>query len=252
MILAVDAGNTNIVLGVFEGDKLLYSARIATDVHRTADEFGFFFKQVLAEAGGEGTLKGGVIASVVPGCNYALSHSFRKYFDLEPIIVSGELNLGVKYKIDNPYELGADLIANAVGAVSLYKGEDVIVVDFGTATTFSVITKEKEVLGGAICCGMRTALGALSGNTAKLPWITIGEPSRVIGSNTIECMLSGAVYGYTGLVDGMIERMAIELGRKPKVVATGGLSRTIAPYSKSIDIVHGDLTLIGLREIFTR
>ena len=252
MIIALDVGNTNIVAGIFDGKKFIDHMRLATGNSRTSDEYGMFFAHLLDKTGTtKGDIDGVIISSVVPGVVFSLKHAVEKYIDVTPLIVNCEMDTGIMWKIDNPHELGSDAISNAVAASNKYKG-NIIVVDFGTATTFFALTEDKAFLGGAIAAGIRVALAALSDSAAKLPWIHLDAPEKTINTGTVACMQAGSVYGYAGLVDGIVKRMKKELGGRAKVVATGGLSSVVTPYTDSIDLVDKGLTLDGLRILYER
>lgn len=252
MLVAIDVGNTNIVIGVFDKEQLVGFSRLATRHDRTADETGFLIEQTLQKLKvTKDDIKGVIICSVVPPIMYSLVHAIRAYLGQEPLIVNYKMNTGLEYKIDSPRELGTDKIANSIAARELYGG-NLIIVDFGTATTFSAVTKNGEYLGGAICPGVRVAIDALAEKTAKLPWVDLVKPECVIGKNTLECMQSGAIYGYAGQVDAIVNRMKKELGAETKAIATGGLSGLIIPETHTIDEVNKELTLIGLRILYER
>lgn len=253
MILVVDVGNSNIVLGVYEGRKLLAHWRLGTDKERTSDEYGMFFvtlfnheKLALSE------IEAVIVASVVPPIMYSLEHAIRKYFKLEPMLVGPGIKTGINVKYENPREVGADRIVNAVAAFELYGGP-VIIVDFGTATTFSAVSSKGEFLGGAICTGIKVSAEALFQKTAKLPRIELIKPESAIGRNTVANMQAGIVFGYVGQVDYIVKRMKKEMKEdNVKVVATGGLARLIAGEAETIDEINGLLTLEGLRIIYER
>lgn len=253
MILVMDIGNTNIVLGVYDGKKLISYWRIATDKNKTADEYGltivqlFLYEHLRVEDVG-----GIIISSVVPPIMYSIEHMCRKYFNHDPLIVGPGIKTGMNIKYDNPKEVGADRIVNAVAAYELYGGPDIII-DFGTATTFCAVSAKGEYLGGAIAPGIKIASDALFERTARLPRVELVKPDTVIAKNTVNSIQSGIIYGYIGLVDYMVRRMAMELDAgKPHVIATGGLARLIATESETIEIVNGLLTLEGLRIIYQR
>lgn len=252
MLVAIDVGNTNIVIGIYDGKKLIGFARLATRHDRTADETGFLIEQTLNKLKvKKEAITGAIICSVVPPIMYSLEHAIRYYLGQEPLIVSHRMNTGIDFKIDSPRDLGTDNIANAVAAIDLYGG-NLIVVDFGTATTFSAITKNGEYLGGAICPGVRVAIEALAEKTAKLPWVDLVKPQSVIGKNTVDCIQSGAIYGYAGQVDAIVGRMKKELGKDAKAIATGGLSGLIVAEAQTIDEINKELTLEGLRILYER
>jgi type III pantothenate kinase len=252
MLLAMDVGNTNIVFGVFDGESLKGNYRFSTSLDRTADEYGQIMLSFLNHSGIQAEdITDTIISSVVPPLNDTLNMMVRKYFKCHPILVDPGIKMGINIKYENPREVGADRIVNAVAAVALY-GKPVIVVDFGTATTFCAISDKGEYLGGAIAPGVQISLEALFHTAAKLSWVELKKPKRVIGKNTIESMQSGIYYGYVGLVDGMVRRFIAELGGNPRVIATGGLAELIAPESSTIQEVCPLLTLEGLRIIFEK
>lgn len=250
MLIAFDVGNTNIVIGVYNEKKLVGYTRLATSHERTIDEAGFLIEKTLRKLKvNKDDITGAIVCSVVPPIMYALENAIYYYLNQEPIIVNYKMDLGIDYKIDSPKDLGTDNIANAVGAINLYGG-NLIVVDFGTATTFSAINENAQYLGGAICPGPRVAIDALSERTAKLPWVNLEKTNSVIGKNTTESMQSGLIYGFAGLVDHLVKKMKKELGKDVKAVATGGLSDLIVSETKTIDILNKELTLEGLRIIY--
>ncbi len=250
MILVIDVGNTNISMGIYDGDRLVSNWRIVTVSDRTSDETGLLILQFFSYAGiSKGDINDVIISSVVPPVMYALELAVRKYVGMEPIIVTSETKTGINILYDNPLDVGADRIVNAVAALKLYGGP-VIIVDFGTATTFCAITANGDYLGGVICAGIKISMDALFARAAKLPRVELSKPKRIIGKNTIESMQSGAVYGYAGQVDYIVSKMKSEMGGNPKVVATGGLARLIAEEAKSIDEINRKLTLEGLKIIY--
>ncbi|MFZ5988116.1 MAG: type III pantothenate kinase [Bacillota bacterium] len=253
MILVMDVGNTNIVLGVYEGKKLLVHWRMGTDREKTSDEFGMFIVSLFNhEKVDIGSVEAVIIASVVPPIMYSLEHAIRKYFKMEPIIVGPGVKTGINIKYENPREVGADRIVNAVAAYEIYGGP-LIIVDFGTATTFCAVTSKCEYLGGVICPGIKISAEALFQKAAKLPRIELAKPDSVIGRNTVASMQSGIVYGYVGKVDYIVRRMKKEMKEDNiKVIATGGLARMIASESETIDEINGLLTLEGLRIIYDK
>jgi len=255
MLLVIDVGNTNIVFGVFEGDKLLYDWRIATAKDRTSDEYGLLFEQIFKYHGlCPKDVKDVIISSVVPTLMYTLSAMSIKYFGREPIVVGPGVKTGMNIRYDNPREVGADRIVNAVAGYEKYGGP-LIIVDFGTAITFCAISKEGDYLGGAITPGIRISSEALFLRTAKLPKVELAKPDTVIGKNTVNSIQSGLVYGYIGLVDFIIEKMIEEMkeeGKVNTVVGTGGFSSLIASESRYINKVDKLLTLYGLRIIYNR
>lgn len=252
MILVLDIGNTNIVLGVYDGEKLVVNWRIATDRQKSSDEYGillhsfFYYDKVDAKS-----IQAVVISSVVPPLIPPLTRMARKYFGLEPLIIGPGVKTGICIKMENPREVGADRIVNAVAGFHKYGGP-LIIVDFGTATTFCAISAQGEYLGGAIAPGIAISTEALFQKAAKLPKIELVKPKNVIGKNTIASMQSGVIYGFVGQVDGIARRMREELGGKALVVASGGLASLIAQESQTIEKVEPFLTLEGLRLVYER
>jgi len=253
MILVIDVGNTNIVLGIYERKKLLNFWRVKTDADKTSDEYGMIINQLFELNGYKfSDIEEIVICSVVPTIMYTLEHMTRKYFGKEPLVVGPGIKTGMNIKYDNPKEVGADRIVDAIAAYELYGGP-LVIVDFGTATTFSAVSKNGEYLGGAICPGVRISMDALFQRTAKLPRVELTKPGTVIGKNTVNSMQAGIIYGHVGQVDYIVERMKSELGDpNTKVIATGGLSKLIASESRTVDTINGLLTLEGLRIIYER
>ncbi len=247
MLLAIDVGNTNIVLGLFQGQELSYNWRISTDRRHTADEFGVILRNLfnLNNLDMDG-ITGVAISSVVPPLNAALKEMSEKYFSIIPLVVGPHTDTGLDIRLDNPRELGADRMVNAVAALNLY-GPPLIVVDFGTATTFCAISREGRYLGGAIAPGIGIATEALFERAAKLPRVEFLKPEKVIGSDTVSSMQSGIYFGFVGQVDGIVARMIKELSGSPRVIATGGAAPLIAAASDTIDTVNQFLTLEGLR-----
>jgi type III pantothenate kinase len=249
-LLVVDAGNTNIVLGVYRGEELASSWRLATARERTADEYGILARQLVGDAL-HASLEGAIVASVVPPLNSALKLMVQKYFDIEPMFVEPGVKTGIAIHVDNPLEVGADRIVNCAAAHHAYGGPTVIV-DFGTATTFDVVTANAEFVGGVIAPGLNISAEALFSRAARLPRVDIRRPDRVIGTNTVVNMQSGIYFGYLGLVDGILARIKQEVPDLRKVVATGGLATLFAEDSEHIDEVDTDLTLRGLKIIYDR
>ena len=253
MILVIDVGNTNIVLGIYEDNRLLESWRIGTEIHKTSDEYGMTINQLFSFSNYKlSDISQVVISSVVPTAMYTLQHMARKYFKREPLVIGPGVKTGINIKYDNPKEVGADRIVNAVAAYELYGGP-LVIVDFGTATTYCAVSKNGEYLGGAISPGIQISMDALFQKTAKLPKVELVKPETVICKNTINSMQSGIIYGIVGQVDYIVKRMKKELGdENTKVIATGGLAKMIAIESETINIVNGLLTLEGLRIIYER
>ncbi|WP_425447845.1 type III pantothenate kinase [Dethiothermospora halolimnae] len=253
MILVFDVGNTNIVLGVYDGSKLIKDWRISTDKNKTSDEYGVLINELFKYNNLDlKSMEAVIISSVVPTLMYSLEAMSIKYCDKKPIIVGPGIKTGMNIKYDNPKEVGADRIVNAVSAYEKYGGP-LIVVDFGTATTFCAISKEGEYLGGAITPGIRISSEALFSRAAKLPKVELSKPNSVICKNTKSSMQAGIVYGYAGLVDAIVGKMKKELkGEVKTVVATGGLSKLIASESETINNIDKYLTLEGLRIIYER
>lgn len=249
MFLAIDVGNTHIMLGVYQDDKIKVYWRLATRRDSTEDELGMIIKNLLQNNSlNLADIDLIAISSVVPPLMYSLDRMARKYFDLEPLIIGPGIKTGLNIVTDNPREVGADRIVNAVAALDLYGGP-LIIVDFGTATTYCAISAEGDYLGGVIAPGIGISMEALFEKAAKLPRVEIMRPSRVIGKDTIASMQSGIVFGFVGQVDGIVRRITNELGGNPFVVATGGFASMIARESDTIKEVNALLTLEGLRLI---
>ncbi|MPM39558.1 Type III pantothenate kinase [bioreactor metagenome] len=256
MILVLDVGNTNIVLGIYQEKKLLVEWRLSTDYKRTADEYAIQVTQLFYQGGVDmKSIEGVIISSVVPNIMYSLEHMIRKYFNTTPIIVGPGVKTGINIKYDNPKEVGADRIVNAVAAYDTYK-KSLIIIDFGTATTFCAIAKNGDYLGGTICPGIKISSEALFERAAKLPRVELVKPDTVICKNTVASMQAGIIYGYIGQVDYIVSKMKKEMQAKgeeePVVVATGGLANLIAKDSNTIDKVEPFLTLDGLRIIYQK
>jgi type III pantothenate kinase len=252
LIFVFDVGNTNIVLGVYKGDELKYHWRVETNRNRTEDEFGMIIKSLFDHAGLKFTdIDGIIISSVVPPIMFALERMCQKYFQIKPLVVGPGVKTGLDIKYENPREVGADRIVNAVAAIHEY-GSPLIIVDFGTATTYCYINEHRQYMGGAIAPGVNISTEALYSKAAKLPRIEIARPEGVIGKNTVAAMQAGIVYGYVGQVEGIVKRMMDQNNQKPTVIATGGLSHLIAQESSIIDIVDPFLTLKGLQLIYKR
>jgi type III pantothenate kinase len=250
MLLAIDIGNTNVVLGVFEGERLRESWRIGTKALITADEYAVIMKDLFAFSGIDfGQIDGIIISTVVPPLLSIMTEMSRKYFKIEPMVVTSELKTGITLSYENPREIGADRIVNAAAAFRLYGGP-LIIIDFGTATTFCAVTANGEYLGGAITPGVKISAEALYQRAAKLPRVELTRPQTIIGRDTVSAMQAGILYGYAGLVDGIVERMKKELSPDARVIATGGLAELVTPEARSAIEVRPNLTLEGLRFIF--
>ncbi len=252
MLLAIDAGNSNILLGVFKGDTLLYDWRLLTAVEKTSDEYGILFQNLYRSVDlASGDTEAIIISCVIPPLASTFEDLCQKYFHLKPLFVGPGVKTGIPIHYDNPREVGADRIVNAVSAYEHYR-KSLIVVDFGTATTFDGISARGEYLGGAIAPGIMISSEALFQRASKLPRVELVKPENVIGKNTVASMQSGIIYGYVGLIDGIVNRMKEEMGDNPFVVATGGLAQLIAADSETIDEVDEYLTLKGLRIIYSK
>ena len=252
MLLVIDIGNTNTVLGLYRGEVLVRSWRLHTDQARTTDEWALTVHELFSLAGLPfADVKAIIISCVVPPVLFAFEELCRDYFRIEPYVVGPGIRTGMPILYDNPQEVGADRIVNAVAAYAR-KRCSLIVVDFGTATTFDVISARGEYLGGAIAPGLVISADALYQRASKLPRVEIACPPQVIARNTVNSMQAGLFYGYVGLVDGIVGRMQQELRDDPYVLATGGLAGLVAPYSQTISEVDAHLTLDGLRLIFER
>ncbi|MBN2716409.1 MAG: type III pantothenate kinase [Deltaproteobacteria bacterium] len=252
MLLVADVGNTHTVLGLYDGEALLYRWNVQTTRERTSDEWGLAFRSFFELA--DVRLKavtGFAMCSVVPPAVHALKHGARKYLETEPLIVGPGVKTGLSIRYENPREVGADRVVNAVAAREKYPGAS-IVVDFGTATTFDCLSSKGEYLGGIICPGIGISLDALVTRAAKLPKVEIARPSHVIGKNTEQAMQSGILFGYAAMVDGLIARLSAEMEPGIQIIATGGLSAVISGEAKSLEYHEPNLTLDGLRIIYDK
>ncbi|RBW67656.1 type III pantothenate kinase [Bacillus taeanensis] len=252
MIFVLDVGNTNIVLGVYKEDELIHHWRISTSRQKTEDEYGMVVKDLFhhVELSLE-EIDGIIISSVVPPIMFALERMCQKYFNIRPLVIGPGIKTGLNIKYENPREVGADRIVNAVAGIEKY-GSPLVIVDFGTASTYCYIDEEEQYMGGVIAPGIGISTEALYTRAAKLPRIEIAKPNRVIGKNTINAMQAGIYYGYIGQVEGIVSRIKGEYGTNPKVVATGGLAPLIAEGTNLIDIVEPFLTLEGLKLIYLK
>lgn len=253
MILAIDAGNTHIVLGCLEGERLLFTARLSTDRKKTADEYALMFRNLLDLHQVDRTqIEGAILSSVVSELTEAIRTAAEIVTHRSPIVVGAGIKTGVNIKIDDPGQLGADLVVGAVAATAKYE-KPLIIFDLGTANTMSVIDGDGRFLGGAIMAGPRLSVDALSNGTSQLPQIDLDVPPRVIGSNTLHAMQSGAVYGHAAMVDGLVDRVEAELGKPmATVVATGGLAGTIVPLCRRDIQLDRALMMDGLRLIYEK
>ncbi len=249
MILVIDIGNTNIKIGVFDGDRLVDSIRLASSVRKTGDEYYMSIRSLLEMKGLDLSAIGGVImSSVNPSLNYTFEHLITYYFGFPPLIVGSGIRCGLNIRYDNAKEVGADRIVNSVAAYKTYGA--CIVIDCGTATSFNVISEAGEFLGGAISFGLKSSAEALGASAAKLPNVEFVKPSSVVNKSTITNMQAGIIYGYCGMVDYVVRKMKAELDFPVTVVATGGLSEIVAAESDVIDVVDRTLTLRGLNIVY--
>jgi type III pantothenate kinase len=256
MLLAIDVGNTNIVLGVFDGATLAHSWRLQTVRERTLDELGLLVEGLFAHGGLTlSAITGIVLGSVVPPVTGTMHGMIERYFALRPLVVDPVSNTGMPIRYENPAEVGADRIVNAIAAYETFGRHEhvpLIVCDFGTATTLDAVSGAGEYLGGAICPGVNISADALFQRAARLPRIDVRKPAQVVGRTTVEAMESGLFWGYVGMVEGLVRRMRDELGGRAVCVATGGLAAVIAPETDLIQHVDIDLTLHGLRIVWER
>ena len=253
MILAIDAGNTNIVLGCMVNDTLRFTARVRTDRAKTEDEYALVFRNLFdLHQVDRRAVEGAILSCVVSELTDVLCHAVETVIKKTPLVVGAGLKTGLNIKIDNPGQLGADLVADAVAALAKYP-KPLIIFDLGTANTMSVIDGKGQFLGGAIMAGPRLSADILSTRTSQLPRIELDAPPKVIGSNTVHCMQSGAIFGHAAMIDGLIDRVEEELGEKvAAVVATGGLSGRVVPFCRREITVESDLILHGLRIIYDK
>lgn len=252
LIFVFDVGNTNIVLGVYDHDELKHHWRIETNRNKTEDEYGMIIKSLFEHVNlSFSDIDGIIISSVVPPIMFSLERMCQKYFHVKPLVVGPGIKTGLNIKYENPREVGADRIVNAVAAIHEY-GSPLVIVDFGTATTYCYINENKQYMGGAIAPGIGISTEALYSRAAKLPRIEIARPDHIVGKNTVAAMQAGILYGYVGQVEGIVKRMKDQAAKSPTVIATGGLASLIAQESKIIDVVDPFLTLKGLQIIYKR
>ncbi|WJH36385.1 type III pantothenate kinase [Paenibacillus sp. CC-CFT747] len=252
MILVVDVGNTNIVLGIYKKESLLHHWRLSTNRSATVDEYGIMVHNLFHHAGIKvEDIEGVIISSVVPPLMFVLENLCVKYIKKTPMIVGPGIKTGLNIRYENPREVGADRIVNAVAGIEIY-GPPLIIVDFGTATTFDYIDEQGQYIGGNIAPGIGISTEALYQRAAKLPRIELVKPKSTVGRNTVSSMQAGIIFGFAGQVDGIVERIREEFGTSPKVIATGGLAELISSESRSIETVNPLLTLEGLRIIYER
>jgi type III pantothenate kinase len=253
MLLTIDCGNTNTVFAVYDGDVPRGEWRIASDARRTADEYAVWLVQLMSMQDlRREYIDGAVIATVVPGALFALKTLCRRFFESDPLVIGESgVKLGIKVLLDNPQEVGADRLVNAVAAHARYPG-DLILIDFGTATTFDVVNAKGDYVGGAIAPGINLSIEALHMAAAQLPRIGVKRPEKVIGKSTVPAMQSGVYWGYVGLIEGLVSRMTAEIGAKPTVIATGGLAPLFMDATPIINHLDADLTVRGLVAIWRK
>ncbi|MBQ9782033.1 MAG: type III pantothenate kinase [Clostridia bacterium] len=253
MIFCIDIGNSNIKYAIFDGDKIKGTFRVTSQRNATSDEYGVIVRDLLREAGiPKEEIKGVIMSSVIPSLNYTMEHMCRDYLGVSPLIIGPGVKTGLHVRTDNPKEVGSDIIVDSVSAIKkLGVGKPIIAIDFGTATTFDVISEKGELIGLVISPGIKSALDSLTVSTANLPKIELERPKSVVGKNTTTCMQSGIIFGFAGLVDNIVSKIKQELGREDtRVIATGGLGRVIYKETKTIEYFDDMLTLNGLRHIY--
>jgi type III pantothenate kinase len=252
MLLVIDVGNTNTVLGVYDGDVLIHDWRIRTVTDHTVDEYGILINNLHRTSGIEAEeIKNIIISCVVPPMLNILDALCRKYFNIQPLVVEPGIKMGMPILYSNPKEVGADRVVNAVAAYEKWK-QDLIIVDFGTAITFDYVSTKGEYMGGCIAPGIGISSEALYTKAAKLPRVDLSRPKSIVTKDTVSGMQAGIIFGFAGLVDGIIDRMKEEIKSEPLVVATGGMARVVASETRNIKIVDDNLTLEGLLLIFKR
>lgn len=252
MILAIDIGNTNIVLGCLEDSKILFEARMATDLVKTSDQYCAELKTMLSLFEVETQkIEGCIISSVVPPVLNSFRTAIRKLTGKQPLVVGPGIKTGLNIRMDNPTEVGADLIVAAVAAIEQY-GKPLLLVDMGTATTITVVDDKGSFIGGCICPGLKISMEALTGRTAQLPGISLDAPQRAIGKNTRDCMRSGIMLGAAAMLDGLLDRMEAELGMEATIVATGGIAKFVLPLCRRKMVYDGSLMLKGLDLLYRR
>ena len=253
MIFCIDIGNSNVKYAIFDSANVKGTFRVTSQRNATSDEYGVIVRDLLREAGiPKEEIKGVIMSSVIPSLNYTMEHMCRDYLGVTPLIVGPGVKTGLNIKADNPKEVGSDIIVDSVSAIKKFGvGKPIIVIDFGTATTFDVISAKGELIGVVISPGIKSALDSLTNSTANLPRIELEKPKSVIGKNTVTCMQSGIVFGFAGLVDNIVNKIKEELNcQDVKVIATGGLGKVIYKETKTIEYFDDMLTLNGLRHIY--
>ncbi len=252
MVLAIDIGNTNIVIGKYKGNTLSYVARMMTDAHKSESEYAVNIKSILSlDSESSDTIEGAIISSVVPPLTKIIQSAINMLYGVEALVVGPGIKTGINLQVDNPAQVGADLICACVGAYNKYSSP-VLIIDMGTATKIMVVDAHGTFMGVSIAPGVELSLKALSGGTAQLPQISLDAPSRVIAKNTVECMKSGVVFGSASMLDGMIERIEEELGFSTTLVATGGYAKAVVPHCKNKITIDDNLVLDGLCIMYQR